>query len=98
MRLPRDEECEYAGGPSRTKELEQRVIRLKARVRELESPELTDSGVHLSDPFHAVDTGGLLSMPGSVAHSNSGEYATFIPPPKVLTSVTCRSFQFLSSF
>ncbi|KAJ3874327.1 hypothetical protein F5051DRAFT_505946 [Lentinula edodes] len=71
MRLPRDEECEYAGGPSRTKELEQRVIRLKARVRELESPELTDSGVHLSDPFHAVDTGGLLSMPGSVAHSNS---------------------------
>ncbi|KAF8823471.1 hypothetical protein HHX47_DHR10000099 [Lentinula edodes] len=56
----------------RTKELEQRVIRLKARVRELESPELTDSGVHLSDPFHAVDTGGLLPMSGSVAHSNSG--------------------------
>ncbi|KAJ3931607.1 MAG: hypothetical protein NXY57DRAFT_196468 [Lentinula lateritia] len=71
MRLPRDEECEYAGGPSRTKELEQRVTRLKARVRELESPELTDSGLHLSNPFYALDTGGLLSMPGSVAHSNS---------------------------
>ncbi|KAJ4474290.1 hypothetical protein J3R30DRAFT_3707084 [Lentinula aciculospora] len=68
-RLPREEDCEYAGGPSRTKELEQRVTRLKARVRELESPEITGSG--LADSYFTMDTGGLLSLPGSVAHSNS---------------------------
>ncbi|KAJ3784782.1 hypothetical protein GGU10DRAFT_20372 [Lentinula aff. detonsa] len=71
-RLPRDEECEYAGGPSKMKELEQRLTRLKARVRELESPEMTGSGLQLAEPYMTTDSGGGLSpMPGSGTNSSS---------------------------
>ncbi|KAJ3982882.1 hypothetical protein F5890DRAFT_1414860, partial [Lentinula detonsa] len=73
-RLPRDEECEYAGGPSKMKELEQRLTRLKARVRELESPEMTGSGLQLAEPYMITDSGGGLSpMPGSGTNSSSGK-------------------------
>ncbi|KAJ3862795.1 hypothetical protein EV359DRAFT_44423 [Lentinula novae-zelandiae] len=106
MRLPRDEECEYAGGPSRTKELEQRITRLKARVRELESPESTDSGLQLSDPFYALDTGDhpsssprsscdpLLGSPVSALLMSFEGSSSFISKSRslpFLSSLCCKS-------
>ncbi|KAE9399609.1 hypothetical protein BT96DRAFT_858116, partial [Gymnopus androsaceus JB14] len=69
----RDEECEYTGEPSRMKELEQRVTRLKARVRELESPERTGSAV---DSYFTTDAEGLFSVPGPPTRSNSDHSST----------------------
>ncbi|KAJ3777922.1 hypothetical protein FB446DRAFT_783791 [Lentinula raphanica] len=71
-RLPRDEDCEYAGGPSKTKELEQRLADLKARVRELESPEMTSLGTHTPKTF---------SMPTFITNSSS-DYTKTSPSPR----------------
>lgn len=53
-RHPKDDPCEYADGPgrSRTKVLEDTVSRLEARLRELENPELSSPSVTLHDPYN----------------------------------------------
>ncbi|PPQ67854.1 hypothetical protein CVT25_010293 [Psilocybe cyanescens] len=50
---PRDDECEYADGPgrSRTKTLEDTVSRLEARLLELENPDSSTPSVVLHDPY-----------------------------------------------
>ncbi|THU95017.1 hypothetical protein K435DRAFT_779167 [Dendrothele bispora CBS 962.96] len=54
-RHPKDDPCEYADGPgrSRTKQLEDTVSRLEARLREYENPHETPA-VTLSDPYDAA--------------------------------------------
>jgi len=55
---PRDDDCEYADGPgrSRTKVLEDTVSRLEARLLELEKPESSTPSVVLHDPYQAHNT------------------------------------------
>ncbi|KAG6830373.1 hypothetical protein H0H92_001010 [Tricholoma furcatifolium] len=50
---PKEEDCEYADGPgrSRTKALEEHVSRLEARINELEHPDETTPSVILHDPY-----------------------------------------------
>ncbi|KAF9017738.1 hypothetical protein BDZ89DRAFT_1140522 [Hymenopellis radicata] len=52
LRHPKDDECEYADSPrrSRTKQLEDQVARLEARLRDLEQPELP-SPIILHNPY-----------------------------------------------
>ncbi|TFK29693.1 hypothetical protein FA15DRAFT_631604 [Coprinopsis marcescibilis] len=52
-RHPKDDECEYADGPgrSRTKALEDQVSRLEARLQELENPDASTPSVKLHDPY-----------------------------------------------
>ncbi|RXW23877.1 hypothetical protein EST38_g1966 [Candolleomyces aberdarensis] len=52
-RHPKEDECEYADGPgrSRTKALEEQVSRLEARLQELENPDSTTPSVKLHDPY-----------------------------------------------
>ena len=52
---PRDDECEFADGPgrSRTKVLEDTVSRLEARLLELENPDASTPSVLLHDPYSA---------------------------------------------
>ncbi|KAH7878788.1 uncharacterized protein C8R40DRAFT_675847 [Lentinula edodes] len=54
QRTPKDDPCEYADGPgrSRVRALEQTVSRLEARLREYEHPEETPSMV-LHDPYQS---------------------------------------------
>ncbi|KAJ3874544.1 hypothetical protein F5051DRAFT_505818 [Lentinula edodes] len=67
QRTPKDDPCEYANGPgrSRAQVLQETVCRLEARLREYEHPEETPSMV-LSNPYEQVQ--GHHSneiMPGS---------------------------------
>ncbi|KAF8967602.1 hypothetical protein BDZ97DRAFT_1978162 [Flammula alnicola] len=62
---PRDDECEYADGPgrSRTKVLEDTVSRLEARLLELENPESSTPSVTLHDPYHSFKDHRLSKSP-----------------------------------
>ena len=62
---PRDDECEYADGPgrSRTKVLEDTVSRLEARLLELENPESSTPSVLLHDPYQALRAQRLSKSP-----------------------------------
>ncbi|KAJ3510495.1 hypothetical protein NLJ89_g4635 [Agrocybe chaxingu] len=62
---PRDDECEYADGPgrSRTKVLEDTVTRLEARLLELENPEGSTPSVTLHDPYQSYKAHRLSKSP-----------------------------------
>lgn len=53
IKHPKDDECEYSDGPgrSRTKQLEDTVSRLEARLHELEHPHDSTPSVTLHDPY-----------------------------------------------
>jgi len=62
---PRDDDCEYADGPgrSRTKVLEDTVSRLEARLLELENPEGSSPSVVLHDPYQGYNVQRLSQSP-----------------------------------
>ncbi|KAF8906262.1 hypothetical protein CPB84DRAFT_1675974 [Gymnopilus junonius] len=62
---PRDDDCEYADGPgrSRTKVLEDTVSRLEARLQELENPESSTPSVQLHDPYQSYPIQRLSKSP-----------------------------------
>ncbi|KAF9563100.1 hypothetical protein CPC08DRAFT_761049 [Agrocybe pediades] len=62
---PRDDECEYADGPgrSRTKVLEDTVSRLEARLLELENPESSTPSIMLHDPYPPYQIQPLSKTP-----------------------------------
>nr|GAT54467.1 predicted protein [Mycena chlorophos] len=70
LRAPKDDECEYADGPtrSRTKALEDTVQRLEARLHELEHPDETTPSITLYDPYSALPP---PPPPGRLSLSNS---------------------------
>ncbi|KAJ6561840.1 hypothetical protein B0H19DRAFT_1068561 [Mycena capillaripes] len=68
-RVPKDDECEFTDGHSRTKELEATINRLKARVQELENPDAVPSVV-LTRP----------NSPGQAASGSSSNWAQGSPP------------------
>ncbi|KAF7290019.1 Zn(2)-C6 fungal-type domain-containing protein [Mycena chlorophos] len=77
QRAPRDDECEYADGPtrSRTKALEVTVQRLEARLHELEHPDESTPSVTLYDPYSSLTT-----QPESFPVGLSG-YGSLPPTP-----------------
>ncbi|KIK62051.1 hypothetical protein GYMLUDRAFT_165430 [Collybiopsis luxurians FD-317 M1] len=83
QRTPKDDPCEYADGPgrSRTRALEETVSRLEARLREYEHPDETPP-VALHNPYdegQESDSTVRVKVAGSSSHS--------IPPsPYTVTS------------
>ncbi|KAG6856126.1 hypothetical protein H0H87_007281, partial [Tephrocybe sp. NHM501043] len=65
---PKDDDCEYADGPgrSRTKVLEDTVSRLEARLHELEHPDETTPSVTLHDPYSTYRE-SLAKLPPSLS-------------------------------
>ncbi|KAF5384658.1 hypothetical protein D9757_007485 [Collybiopsis confluens] len=83
QRTPKDDPCEYADGPgrSRTRALEETVSRLEARLREYEHPDETPP-VALHNPYDEgqdSDTTVRVNVPGFSSHSTS-------PSPYPMTS------------
>ncbi|KAE9400650.1 hypothetical protein BT96DRAFT_956796 [Gymnopus androsaceus JB14] len=81
QRTPKDDPCEYADGPgrSRTRALEETVSRLQARLREYEHPEETPS-VALHNPYdqgHDSDTTVRINTAGPSAYSSSSPSSPF---------------------
>ncbi|KAF5372112.1 hypothetical protein D9758_005031 [Tetrapyrgos nigripes] len=62
-RHPKDDPCEYADGPgrSRTRQLEETVSRLEARLREYENPNETPA-VTLSNPYDGSESDSTLGV------------------------------------
>ncbi|KAF7374369.1 Zn(2)-C6 fungal-type domain-containing protein [Mycena sanguinolenta] len=70
-RVPKDDPCEFTDGYSRTKELQATIQRLKARVKELESPGGSLPPVMLTRPDSAA---------GPMASSSSSNWERRSPP------------------
>lgn len=80
---PRDDECEYADGPgrSRTKVLEDTVSRLEARLLELENPEASTPSVLLHDPYRGYSQRLSTSPPVHIPETSLvfGQLSPFSP-------------------
>ncbi|KAJ3860961.1 hypothetical protein EV359DRAFT_48130, partial [Lentinula novae-zelandiae] len=86
QRTPKDDPCEYADGPgrSRVRALEEAVSRLEARLREYEHPEETPSivlhdpyqYVNIDDPVSSYSTHSSLSSRMSPLRSSHTEGST----------------------
>ncbi|KIK57326.1 hypothetical protein GYMLUDRAFT_263098 [Collybiopsis luxurians FD-317 M1] len=71
VRIPRDDECKYNAGTSKRNELERRVTRLKARIRELENPETSGSGPQLMNSYFSTNAEITASSSPSSDYSGS---------------------------
>ncbi|KAJ3872737.1 hypothetical protein F5051DRAFT_338811, partial [Lentinula edodes] len=96
QRSPKEDPCEYADGPgrSRARVLEETVLRLEARLREYEHPEETPS-MELCDPYHqdqAHDSGATMQVnvdqPLSSYSSYSSPSSSFFGMSPLRTSYT----------
>ncbi|KAJ7745646.1 hypothetical protein B0H16DRAFT_1376371 [Mycena metata] len=61
-RVPKDDDCEFTDVSSRTKELQATINRLKARVKELEDPNVVSPAMVLTQP----DSPGLVASGSSL--------------------------------
>ncbi|KAF8817386.1 hypothetical protein BYT27DRAFT_7237315 [Phlegmacium glaucopus] len=97
---PRDDECEYADGPgrSRTKVLEDTVSRLEARLLELEKPESSTPSVMLHDPYYGHNNSQRLSISPPLFHADSPTiYSPFSPTSTTSSLPSGRHWQTFSA-
>ncbi|KAJ7180814.1 hypothetical protein C8R46DRAFT_886456, partial [Mycena filopes] len=83
---PKDDECEYSHGParSRTEALEETVLRLEARLHELEHREDSTPSVTLYDPYAPLNLNQSQSSTRSLSNtpgSPGSPLSPFSPPP-----------------
>lgn len=100
-RHPKEDECEYADGPgrSRTKALEEQVLRLEARLQELENPEATTPSVKLHDPYHQFnETQRLSRSPPIFITPDSAPFAPLSPFSPTSTSSSLPSGRLWQTF
>lgn len=88
-RHPKEDECEYSDGPgrSRTKALEEQVLRLESRLQELENPEASTPSVKLHDPYaqyHELER--LSRSPPIIIPPEPAPYAPLSPFSPTSTS------------
>lgn len=98
---PREDECEYADGPgrSRTKVLEDTVSRLEARLLELENPEATTPSVLLHDPYRAYSQRLSTSPPVHIPEASLvfGQLSPFSPTSTTSSLPSGRHWQSFSA-
>ncbi|KAJ6507736.1 hypothetical protein C8R47DRAFT_1236280 [Mycena vitilis] len=78
IRVPKDDECEYADSHSRTKELQATISRLETRLRELENPDDTVPSV-------------VLTSPEGIASGSTSNWAGGSPPSPSSSQVSSSS-------
>ncbi|KAF9006114.1 hypothetical protein BDQ17DRAFT_1540719 [Cyathus striatus] len=85
---PKDDDCEYADGPSRsrTKILEDTVSRLEARLHELEHPESSTPSVTLHDPYGHYHEVQRLSKSPPLYIPDANQFAPLSPFSPTSTS------------
>ncbi|KAF7289640.1 Zn(2)-C6 fungal-type domain-containing protein [Mycena chlorophos] len=103
-RVPKDDECEYTDGSSRTKSLEATIARLKARVSELENadsppprlpsdPELGRLGVSPSlSPAISSNASDVSGFPSSRDSESSHSFLGFQEPPPDMLEMLLDAF------
>jgi hypothetical protein len=100
-RHPKEDECEYSDGPgrSRTKALEEQVLRLEARLQELENPEATTPSVKLHDPYAQYHELQRLSRsPPIIIPPEPAPYAPLSPFSPTSTSSSLPSGRHWNTF
>ncbi|KAJ7649619.1 hypothetical protein FB45DRAFT_1075144 [Roridomyces roridus] len=70
-RVPKDDECEYTDVSSRTKDLQETISRLKARINELENPHQTQS----SSGSSRYEVGSPTPSSPSIISGTSGSFS-----------------------
>ncbi|KAF6761603.1 hypothetical protein DFP72DRAFT_987787 [Ephemerocybe angulata] len=100
-RHPKEDECEYSDGPgrSRTKALEEQVLRLEARLQELENPEATTPSVKLHDPYAQYhETQRLSRSPPIFIPQDTAPFAPLSPFSPTSTSSSLPSGRHWNTF
>ncbi|KAJ6612333.1 hypothetical protein B0H10DRAFT_2052513 [Mycena sp. CBHHK59/15] len=82
-RVPKDDDCEFTDGHSRTKELQRTINRLQARVEELENPDRILPSIVLTNP------NSLSEDPGS--HSSVLDFYNSSPSSPASSIISGRS-------
>ncbi|KAF7296004.1 Zn(2)-C6 fungal-type domain-containing protein [Mycena kentingensis (nom. inval.)] len=102
IRVPKDDECEYTDGNSRTRELQAMISRLKARVSELEGPSGAPSRLLLQPeagpssfglpPSPSIASSGLSDGSGLLSSGSDNALLGIQEPPPDMLPMLLDSF------